>query len=124
MKSGIYLWTNKKNGKRYVGKAENLLKRRKRHLTLAKMYMRKYRRDGVIKTQKELYLAFIEDGFTNFKWEILERCSMEVIDEREQYWIKHYDTYENGYNMLSGFRTNEKYKEDDYGEEMSERKDS
>ena len=110
------MFTNINNGKVYIGKAENVLRRRKRHYTLAKMYLRKRRRDNVDKTQKELYLAMMDEGFTSFKFEILEYCPMEIIDDREQFWIKHFDSVENGYNMLRGFKSDKKYKEEDYEE--------
>ena len=38
----------------------------------------------------------------NFSFEILELCSKEELDLKEQEYIKSYDTMINGYNMDSG----------------------
>jgi len=32
----------------------------------------------------------------------LEECPKELLDEREIYWIKYYNTFENGYNLTVG----------------------
>jgi group I intron endonuclease len=42
-------------------------------------------------------------GKDNFLVEELEECPIELLDEREAYWIKYYDTYgEKGYNCNGG----------------------
>ena len=38
----------------------------------------------------------------NFIFEVLELCELEQLNERERYWIKHYNTYEQGYNLTLG----------------------
>lgn len=111
LRSGIYKWTNIKTGEIYIGQAENILKRKKRHLNLVKMYMRKKKRKEGIQTKKLLYLSFLEHGYKAFRFEIIEYCSLEDLNEREEYWIKEYSKEHKMFNMLAGFRTDKKYKE-------------
>jgi len=33
---------------------------------------------------------------------VIEECPKEKLDEREIYWIKFYDSYNNGYNLTKG----------------------
>ena len=33
---------------------------------------------------------------------MIENCSNEIVNDREQYWIKFYNAYENGYNCTLG----------------------
>lgn len=33
-------------------------------------------------------------GLVNFQFEIIEECKAEELNEREQFWISHYNTYE------------------------------
>lgn len=45
-------------------------------------------------------------GKENFVIEEIEQCNNNIINEREQYWINYYDSYNNGYNAtLGGDRT-------------------
>lgn len=41
-------------------------------------------------------------GIENFSIEELEKCSADVVNDREIYWINYYDTYHNGYNATLG----------------------
>jgi len=50
---------------------------------------------------KILYYAFDKYGIENFSFEVLE-YQIENYNEREQYWIRYYDSFENGYNMTEG----------------------
>ena len=111
LRSGIYKWTNKTNGKVYIGQAEHILKRKKRHLNLYKHYFRQKKRGFKVKTGKDLYLAMIDEGWKNFKFEIVEYCELDLLNEREEYWIEYYKQRGEMYNMLAGFRTDKKYKE-------------
>lgn len=46
-------------------------------------------------------------GFDALTLDILEECSNELLDEREQYWIRYYNTvYPNGYNATNGGQKN------------------
>lgn len=52
-------------------------------------------------------------GKENFKVEKVEQCNNAIINEREIYWIKYYDSYNNGYNATLGGDGQLKYNYDD-----------
>ena len=47
-------------------------------------------------------IAIKKYGKDAFTFEILEECIPEQLNERESYWIKYYDTVNNGYNCSEG----------------------
>ena len=86
---GIYKITNKINNKCYIGQSTNIERRWQEHL--AKI---------PIGTQV-LYQAIRKHGYTNFTFEILEECSIDLLDQREVYWSVQYNSLvPNGYNMV------------------------
>lgn len=96
MKTGIiYKYTNKINGKSYIGQTiQSLNKRHNRHLYDSKndnLYFHK---------------ALQKYGVDNFELIIIEdNINIEELDDKEKYWIKYYDTFylnDNGYNMTEG----------------------
>lgn len=86
------MYENKLNGKKYIGQSTNIERRKSEHLK----YPSKFSRFDM-----ELQ-AIGEDGF-NFI--VLEECTSDELDEREKYWIKYYDTINNGYNLTPGGQT-------------------
>lgn len=50
--------------------------------------------------------AIEELGKENFSIETIEECDEDVLDEREQYWINYYNSFNNGYNNTLGGRDN------------------
>ena len=86
----IYKIENLINHKIYIGQTNNPQRRFSEHR--AKGYE--------INTHKVLYYAFDKYGIDNFSFEIIEET--ENSNEREKYWIKFYDSFENGYNMTEG----------------------
>lgn len=88
---GIYKITNKLNNKCYIGQSIDIERRWKEHIASIKS-----------KKQNQIYLAFRKYGLTNFSFEIIELCEEQDLDEKEMYWIKYYDSYNNGYNMTIG----------------------
>ena len=87
----IYKITNLINNKNYIGKTERTIEVRwKEHL----------------KNQNTLdlplYRAFNKYGIENFEITQLEECLSENIDERENYWILHYNSCQEGYNCTLG----------------------
>lgn len=92
MSCGIYKITNLINGHSYIGQSSNIEKRweRHRHYTSAS------------DKNKILYKAFQKYGIENFSFEIIEECPTTLLNEKEIYWIKYYDTYNNGYNATLG----------------------
>lgn len=89
---GIYLLTDRTNGKVYVGQSVNIGDRWRQHV----------RRGcgaevGTIAGGK-LYGAMMEHGVWNFKFEVLEVVDKDSLTEREKYWIHYFNSVENGYN--------------------------
>lgn len=86
--SGIYKITNLTNGKVYVGQSQNIFMRRKQHFTQL--------RRGVHENKQ-----MQEDWNHNnrgFRWDVIEYCPIEKLNEREQYWITTLNTIQGGYN--------------------------
>jgi group I intron endonuclease len=88
---GIYKWTNLINNKIYIGQSVNIMARKAEHIKLSK---------------NETYTpniakALRKYGMENFSFEIIEECQIQDLDEKEDYWIKYYDSKNTGYNMLS-----------------------
>lgn len=90
----IYKITNLINGKKYVGKTSKTVKRRwNQHISDSKKERCK---------DRPLYRAFNKYGIENFSIEIIEECKIEQSSDREQFWIKKFNTYKNGYNATKG----------------------
>lgn len=91
----IYKVTNTLNGKVYIGQTRREVSIRWRE---HKMYA------WTLKTRccSALYSAIRKYGDDAFTVETIEECDSEHINEREMYWIKHYGSYGNGYNLTLG----------------------
>ncbi len=90
----IYVITNDINGKQYVGKTTD---------TLAGRFS-DHCKDSVLSKCKgrPLYYAMNKYGKEHFHISQLEECELDILPEREQFWIKELDTYHNGYNATLG----------------------
>ena len=92
----IYLITNLVNNKKYVGQTKQ--GREKRRWQEHFVY--------TVKDNKILHNAIRKYGAKNFEVKIIETDILEeLIDEREQYYIKYYNTFYlngQGYNMTEG----------------------
>lgn len=90
----IYKITNLINQKSYIGLTHRTPELRwKEHIDIA--YGEKGRRH-------HLHNAILKYGSKNFEFKILEEVSDDELNNREKYWIKYYDTYDNGYNETYG----------------------
>lgn len=90
----IYLITNKINNKKYVGKTtQSIEKRWQEHISDSKKEKCEIR---------PLYRAMRKYGIENFSIKKLEKCNIDNLSEREKYWIRYYNTYEEGYNATLG----------------------
>lgn len=93
MDIGIYKITNMHSGKVYVGQSIHLSRRWRTHLVCLR------RGDH---NNPYLQRAFNKHGVGAFKYEILEHCSVEELNEREGHYINLYDSRNRdiGYNVL------------------------
>jgi group I intron endonuclease len=87
---GIYLFVNRRNGKRYVGQSKDMYNRFYRHREL---------KDNMIFGR-----ALAKHGWDAFEWSIIERMpegTKDDLNQREQHWILHYRSNERsfGYNL-------------------------
>jgi len=89
--SGIYAIVCIPTNQRYVGYAVNWEKRTKSHFSKLER--------GVHKNKK-LQDAWFLHGENNFKFELLELCPIKDLVHREYWWIKHFNSVENGFNNL------------------------
>lgn len=86
---GIYLITNTSNGFRYVGQSVDIRRRKSFHL------------NG--HGNSWVSRAIRKSGPAQFNFEIIEECSRDELNEREQYWINHFDCLApKGYNLTTG----------------------
>jgi group I intron endonuclease len=93
-KCGIYKFTNKINGKIYIGQSIDINARKRSHIN-----------DAYCKGKDSncpFHQAIIKYGEDGFNFEIIEECPKELLNEREKYWIQYYNSYHNGYNASPG----------------------
>jgi group I intron endonuclease len=90
----IYKIINEANGKVYIGQTWSpVLERFRKH---------GYASSNCVKIRN----AINKYGSDNFKIELITVCStQEVADHLEMYFIKQYNSIENGYNVLMGGKT-------------------
>ena len=87
----IYRITNTVNDKVYIGKTSH---------TLGKRWKEHYRNKN--KYNYPLYFAMRKYGFDKFMIEIIEYVDDNILNQREIYWIKMYDSFKTGYNCTLG----------------------
>lgn len=87
---GIYKITNKLNGKAYIGQSNDIERRFKEHQQKGES------------SRIPLDIAIQKYGKDNFIYEIIEECSLEELNQKEQYWIATLNTVKNGYNCSEG----------------------
>ena len=94
-KSGIYMWTSP-SGKSYIGQSVDLQKRKYAFLRFGDIYGGQ----KINCARKKYHHKSLWD------YKVLEYCDVDKLDERERYYIKLYDTINNGYNCESGGNEN------------------
>lgn len=90
---GIYKIVNKVNGKIYVGLAENIEERWKKHVRSLKKGKH---------CNNHLQHTWNKYGKDSFTFEIVEICDIENLNKREIFWIEQLDSFKNGYNLTIG----------------------
>lgn len=88
---GIYKITNVKNQMCYIGQTRAGFKNRWR--THAKRAVRA--EEG---TSNRLYQEMWNEGLENFTFQIVEKCAIDKLTEREKFYIDFYNSKEFGYN--------------------------
>lgn len=103
--SGIYMLISPSGG-RYVGQSKCLKKRLIDHKCPSR-----------INKNEGLYVDMRKNGFELFKYEILETCESEFLNEREAFWIKKIKPEFN--NSTGGFSSNGTKRSEEFKEMMS-----
>lgn len=90
----IYLIVNKQNGHKYVGQTtQGMNKRWQQHI-----------QEALRMSNKPLHRAMRKYGNHNFMIKEIDECDESLLNEKEQYWIEKYNTFESaeGYNATNG----------------------
>lgn len=91
MKATIYCVHCIPTGKKYIGQTIQKIKNRiNDHFSRSSNSRYKFHR------------AIKKYGKDNFIYGIIEECDYDIINEKEMFWIKAYDTFKNGYNSDTG----------------------
>lgn len=98
----VYRAKNKINNKSYIGITTKTLEHRKiTHQKAAKYSNRKF------------YTALNKYGFDNFEWSVLaEGSDITDLENKEQYYIEKYNSFNDGYNLTSGGESLKEYSEE------------
>ena len=83
---GIYKITNPE-GKIYIGKSKNIKKRFETYKLLN------------CKKQPKLFRSLAKYGWVNHLFEIIEECPLNILTERETYYIEYYNSTDCGLNI-------------------------
>ena len=104
-KAGIYCIENVINNKKYIGQSIDIYARWSKHKS--ELNNNRHFNDYLQK-------AWNKYGPDNFKFYAVEFCDIELLDERENYYIDFYETLnrDKGYNLMSGGTFGRKYTEE------------
>lgn len=92
--SGIYKITHIDSGISYIGQAKDIKERWVSHVKCSLGI------DTPVTSQ--LYAFTREKGIDNFTFEVLEKCSINELNEKEKFYIDLYQTYDFGLNKTRG----------------------
>ena len=92
--TGIYKITHIDSGISYIGQAKDIKERWVTHIKCSLGI------DTPVTSQ--LYAFTREKGIDNFTFEILEKCSINELNEKEKFYIDLYQTYDYGLNKTRG----------------------
>lgn len=88
-KSGIYLWSNKLSGKKYIGSSVDLRRRLLEYYNVNRLLNEK---------SMPIYLALLKYGYHNFSLTILDLCDKDSLMNKEKYF---FEVYSPEYNILN-----------------------
>ena len=97
---GIYKYQNKINGHIYIGQSINLEQRKCSHKNAAF-------NENACDYNCQFHQAVRKYGWDNFDYEVIaeitpEEYSQSLLNELEKFFIKYYNSFENGYNATEG----------------------
>jgi group I intron endonuclease len=103
MACGIYKITNLVNNHCYIGQSVDI-KRRWRNEKAAAFNEKSKSYNTILSKAFRKYCILVDGkvDFSNFCFEILEECSVDDLNDREQYYVDKHNAYTAGYNMTEG----------------------
>lgn len=100
MNSGIYKITHTASGRSYVGQAQDISKRIARHLN--NLHKGRHPSDHLQK-------AWLKYGEAGFEFSTIEHCTLDLLDEREQFWIDSSNSEFNKCKFVKSFWRGQKH---------------
>ena len=94
MRGFIYKITNTINSKSYIGQTIQNVKER--------FYQHCATKCSKAVSNMAIHRAIKKYGKSNFIVEVIEEIDSANLNDRERYWIKYYNSYNNGYNSTKG----------------------
>ena len=94
MRGFIYKITNTINSKSYIGQTIQNVKER--------LYQHCATKCSKAVSNMAIHRAIKKYGKSNFTVEVIEEIDSANLNDRERYWIRYYDSYNNGYNSTEG----------------------
>lgn len=94
--TGIYKITNIETQQVYIGQSKQIRERWREHCKAGLQ----------IDTpgNNKLYSSMIQYGLENFTFELMEQCSTDKLNEKENYWIEFYKSCDYGLNGNKGIK--------------------
>lgn len=89
--SGIYKITFTETGECYVGQSVDINVRLMQHIR------RGFGIDDI--SSSKLYAAMLKHGLHKFKFEVVERCDEQLLNEKEKYWADYFKSREFGFSI-------------------------
>lgn len=90
---GIYCIENLVNHKKYIGQSVDINSRWETHISTL---------NNNHHYNLHLQQSWNKYGSENFEFNIIETCDKNLLNEKEIYWIKKFNSLEDGYNATSG----------------------
>ena len=103
----IYLIRNKHNNTPYIGQSKCFKKLGDKYVkkSMDERFKQHMYRAFNLKTQNEcqkFYQAVRQYGREAFELIILDKCPLTILNSRERYWIRKYNSKKRGYNIHRG----------------------